>query len=206
MIKLLERIGDYFIMMRKVISKPMNYSIFIKQINLEFGKIGMSSIGIVLIISIFIGAVVTIQQYLNISDPLIAQYYIGLATREAIILEFSPTMIALILAGKVGSNIASEIGTMRTTEQIDALGVMGINPASFLILPKIIAAIYFFPILVTLSIAIGLLGGWMGGISVGVLDVDFIKGLQTEFTSFYITYCMIKTIVFAFIEGSGCGV
>ncbi len=199
MLEGLKNIGEYFIMMSKVIHKPEKPSMFFKQFKLELGKIGVDSIGIVIIISIFIGAVVAIQQYLNIEDPLIPKYLIGLVTRDALILEFSPTLVSLILAGKVGSNIASEIGTMRVTEQIDALEIMGINSASFLILPKIIAAMFFFPILIILSISIGILGGWMGGNSVGVLTSDFIRGLQYEFVPFYITYAIIKTIVFAFI-------
>lgn len=199
MLKGFVQIGNYFIMMRKVISKPEKYSMFFKQLKLELSKIGLDSIGIVIIISGFIGAVVTIQQALNLTDPLIAKYYIGLVARDALILEFSPTLVGLILAGKVGSNIASEIGTMRVTEQIDALEIMGINSASFLILPKIIAAMFFFPILIILSVAIGILGGWIGGMSVDVLSSDFIRGLQTEFNPFYVTYSIIKTIVFAFI-------
>ena len=199
MINKLRNIGDYFIMMKRVISKPEKYSMFFKQLRLELGKIGLDSIGIVVIISICIGAVVAIQQYLNIEDPLLPKYLIGLVARDALILEFSPTLVGLILAGKVGSNIASEIGTMRVTEQIDALEIMGINSASFLILPKIIAAMFFFPILIILSISIGIIGAWMGGNSVGVLTSDFIEGLQYEFIPFYVTYAIIKTIVFAFI-------
>ena len=186
-------------MMKKVMSRPEKWSMFFQQLRLEITKIGLDSVGIVIIISFFIGAVVTIQQYLNIEDPLIPKYMIGLVARDALILEFSPTMIGLILAGKVGSNISSEIGTMRVTEQIDALEIMGINSASFLVLPKIMAAILSFPILVILSISIGIFGGLIGGQSVGVLTSDFILGLQYEFIPFYVTYSLIKTVVFAFI-------
>lgn len=199
MIKGLRNLGDYFIMMKKVMSRPEKWSMFFQQLRLEITKIGLDSVGIVIIISFFIGAVVTIQQYLNIEDPLIPKYMIGLVARDALILEFSPTMIGLILAGKVGSNISSEIGTMRVTEQIDALEIMGINSASFLVLPKIMAAILSFPILVILSISIGIFGGLIGGQSVGVLTSDFILGLQYEFIPFYVTYSLIKTVVFAFI-------
>ena len=199
MIKGLKNIGDYFIMMKKVISRPEKWSMFFQQLRLEINKIGLDSVGIVIIISFFIGAVVTIQQYLNIEDPLIPKYMIGLVARDALILEFSPTMIGLILAGKVGSNISSEIGTMRVTEQIDALEIMGINSASFLVLPKIMAAMLSFPILVILSISVGIFGGLIGGQSVGVLTSDFILGLQYEFIPFYVTYSLIKTVVFAFI-------
>ena len=199
MIKGLRNLGDYFIMMKRVMSRPEKWSMFFQQLRLEITKIGLDSVGIVIIISFFIGAVVTIQQYLNIEDPLIPKYMIGLVARDALILEFSPTMIGLILAGKVGSNISSEIGTMRVTEQIDALEIMGINSASFLVLPKIVAAMLSFPIIVILSISVGIFGGLIGGQSVGVLTSDFILGLQYEFIPFYVTYSLIKTVVFAFI-------
>ncbi len=199
MIKGLQNIGDYFIMMNKVMSRPEKRSVFLKQFNLEIMKIILSSIGIVIIISFFIGAVVAIQQYFNLSSPLFPDYTIGLVTRDAVILEFAPTMLGLILAGKVGSSITSEIGTMRVTEQIDALEIMGINSASFLILPKILVSIIFFPILIILSISIGIIGGWLGGLSVGVPTSQFILGIQYEFIPFYVTYSLIKSIVFAFI-------
>ena len=177
MIKGLKNIGDYFIMMKKVISRPEKYSVFLKQFNLEIMKIILSSIGIVIIISFFIGAVVAIQQYFNLSSPLFPDYTIGLVTRDAVILEFAPTMLGLILAGKIGSSITSEIGTMRVSEQIDALEIMGINSASFLILPKILVAVIFFPVLIILSISIGIIGGWLGGLSVGVPTSQFILGI-----------------------------
>lgn len=199
MLKYLKEIGRYFILMKKVFSLPEKKDIFFKQLFNEFEKVGLSSLSIVLIISFFVGGVVTIQQAINIDDPLIPKYLIGFVTRDALILEFSPTMIALILAGKVGSNIASEIGSMRISEQIDALEIMGINSASYLVLPKIIASILFFPILVILSIFIGIFGGWIGGISIGVTTADFVLGLQTEFSPFYVSYSLIKTVVFAFL-------
>ena len=199
MIKGLENIGNYFIMMRKVISRPEKYSIFLKQFNLETNRIVLNSIGIVIIISFFMGAVVAIQQYINLSNPIFPNYTIGLVTREAVILEFAPTMLGLILAGKIGSSITSEIGTMRVTEQIDALEIMGINSASFLILPKILVSIIFFPVLIILSISVGIVGGWIGGLSVGVTTSDFVLGIQYEFIPFYIKYSLIKTVFFAFI-------
>ncbi|HJM16410.1 MAG TPA: ABC transporter permease [Flavobacteriales bacterium] len=199
MIKGLENIGNYFIMMRKVISRPEKYSIFLKQFNLETNKIVLNSIGIVIIISFFMGAVVAIQQYINLTSPLFPNYTIGLVTREAVILEFAPTMLGLILAGKIGSSITSEIGTMRVTEQIDALDIMGINSASFLILPKILVSIIFFPILIILSMSVGIVGGWIGGLSVGVTTSQFVLGIQYEFIPFYVTYALIKTVFFAFI-------
>jgi len=186
-------------LLRRVFAIPEKKAIFYKQIILEIEKIGLNSLGIVIIISLFVGAVVTIQTAFNLFSPLLPKYLIGLATRDSLILEFSPTMICLILAGKVGSNVASEIGSMRITEQIDALEIMGINSANFLILPKIIAAMFFFPFLVIISMGIGMFGGWLGSISVDVTTADFLYGLKYEFNPFYITYALTKTVVFAFI-------
>tara|TARA_B110000196_G_scaffold43286_1_gene33609 strand:+ start:33458 stop:34198 length:741 start_codon:yes stop_codon:yes gene_type:complete len=195
----LKNIGQYFMLLRRVFSVPEKRAIFSKQIILEIEKIGLNSLGIVIIISLFVGAVVTIQTAFNLNNPFLPKYLIGLATRDSLILEFSPTMICLILAGKVGSNVASEIGSMRVTEQIDALEMMGVNSANFLILPKIIAAMFFFPFLVIISMGIGMLGGWLGSISVDVATADFLYGLKHEFNPFYITYSLTKTVVFAFI-------
>ncbi len=195
----LRNIGQYFLLLRRVFSIPERKTIFFKQLILEIEKIGLNSLGIVIIISLFMGAVVTIQATLNLINPLLPNYLIGLATRDSLILEFSPTMIALILAGKVGSNVASEIGSMRVTEQIDALEIMGVNSANFLILPKIIAAMFFFPFLVIISMGIGMFGGWLGSISVDVTTADFLEGLKYEFIPFYVTYALTKTVVFAFI-------
>ena len=186
-------------LLRRVFSVPEKRAIFSKQIILEIEKIGLNSLGIVIIISLFVGAVVTIQTAFNLNNPFLPKYLIGLATRDSLILEFSPTMICLILAGKVGSNVASEIGSMRVTEQIDALEMMGVNSANFLILPKIIAAMFFFPFLVIISMGIGMFGGWLGSISVDVTTADFLYGLKHEFNPFYITYSLTKTVVFAFI-------
>ena len=202
MLNLLNHFGLYFIMMKKVISIPEKWSAFRKQLVLELEKIGLNSIGIVLFISFFVGGVVCIQTALNLENPLIPKYIIGLASRDSLILEFSPTMISLILAGKVGSSISSEIGSMRVSEQIDALEIMGVNSASFLILPKIIASLFFFPCLVVLSMGIGMIGAWVGGLSVDVTTAGFIYGLKYEFVSFYITYAIIKTLFFAFIVSS----
>ncbi len=195
----LKNIGQYFMLLRRVFSLPEKRAIFSKQVILEIEKIGLNSLGIVIIISLFVGAVVTIQTAFNLNNPFLPKYLIGLATRDSLILEFSPTMICLILAGKVGSNVASEIGSMRVTEQIDALEMMGVNSASFLILPKIIAAVFFFPFLVIISMGIGMFGGWLGSISVDVTTADFLYGLKYEFNPFYITYSLTKTVVFAFI-------
>ena len=202
MAKLIKHIGLYFIMMKKVISIPEKWDPFKNQLLLELSKIGLNSLGIVLFISFFVGGVVSIQTALNLQNPLLPKYLIGLASRDSLILEFSPTMISLILAGKVGSNIASEIGSMRISEQIDALEIMGVNSAAFLILPKIIASLCFFPFLVILSMGIGMIGAWVGGLSVNVSTADFLYGLKYEFVSFYVAYAIIKTLFFAYIVSS----
>ena len=202
MLKLLKHLGQYFIMMKKVMSKPEKFQIFWKQLLLEIEKVGLNSLGIVLIISFFVGGVVSIQTAFNMTNPLLPSYLVGFASRDSLILEFSPTMISLILAGKVGSSIASEIGSMRVSEQIDALEIMGVNSASFLILPKIIAVMFFFPFLVIISMGIGMIGAWIGGLSADVTTADFLSGLKYEFNPFYVTYSLIKTVVFAFIIAS----
>ena len=202
MLKLLKHFGLYFIMMKKVMSMPEKWSAFRSQLVLELEKVGINSIGIVLFISFFVGGVVSTQTALNLQNPILPKYLIGLASRDSLILEFSPTMISLILAGKVGSSIASEIGSMRVSEQIDALEIMGVNSASFLILPKIIASLFFFPFLVILSMGIGMIGAWVGALSVDITTTEFLSGLRYEFVSYYITYAIIKTTFFAFIVSS----
>lgn len=163
-------------------------------------NLGVSSIGIVIIISFFMGAVITLQTAYNTENPIFPKYLIGLGCRDSMLLEFSSTVVALILAGKVGSNITSEIGSMRISEQIDALEIMGVNSASYLILPKIVAAVFFNPILTIISIVVGVFGGWIIVLITGVIPAgDYIFGIQYAFIPFYITYALIKTVVFAFI-------
>lgn len=204
--KLFEYIGRYFILMGKVFSKPEKRTIYWQRILVEMQALGLSSIGIVAIISVFMGAVITIQMALNFESPFIPQYLIGYAARESMLLEFSSTIVALILAGKVGSNIASEIGTMRITEQIDALEIMGVNSASYLILPKIISTVIFFPFLTTLSMGIGIAGGYVLCLLTGAVNPDaYITGIRYDFKPFYITYSLIKSSVFAFIITSISG-
>ncbi len=200
MLKLLELIGRYFQLMGKVFSRPEKMSIYRRRIIYEMDSLGMNSIGLTAIISIFIGAVITLQMSINLESPFIPKYLIGYATRETMILEFSSTVVALILAGKVGSTIASEIGTMRITEQIDALEIMGINSASYLILPKIVAAVLFFPFLTILSILIGIIGGWLIAALTGIMiPDDYVEGLLSDFKVYSIVYSLIKTAVFAYI-------
>lgn len=192
-------LGKYFVMLGGTFSRPERWREYYKAFMRDLNHLGVDSLGIVTIISIFVGAVVTIQTAYNLNDPLIPDYYIAIAVRESIVLEFSPTIVSLILAGKVGSNIASTLGSMRVTEQIDALEVMGVNPQSYLILPKIVALIFFNPILIILSMFLGIIGGYLAAISGLVAATDFIAGLQIEFNPYYITYALIKTVVFAFL-------
>ena len=166
----------------------------------EIDSIGLSSIGIVALMSVFMGAVIALQTASNMDSPLLPAYTVGFTARQSIILEFSPTIIALILAGKVGSNIASEIGTMRVTEQIDALDIMGVNSAAYLILPKVLAGLFIFPFLIMISMFLGIFGGWFICISTDVVSSnDYIYGIQYDFKPFDVLYALIKTVIFAFI-------
>ena len=193
-------IGRYFMFIGKVFSKPEKAKPYYSQIIKEFDKIGLNSIGIVVIVSVFMGAVITIQTALNFTNPIIPRSLIGYSARDAMILEFSSTMVSLILSGKIGSNIATELGTMRITEQIDALEIMGINSAGYLVLPKIIAAIVFFPILCIFSITIGIFGGWLVAYFSDAVNVSiFVGGLKMFFNPFYITYSLFKITIFGFI-------
>ena len=192
--------GQYIVFLSRVFSRPEKSRIYLKQIIREMESLGLNSVGIVIIVSIFIGAVITLQTRYNLDNSWIPLYIIGLTARDTILLEFSSTMVGLILAGKVGSQIASEIGHMRITEQIDALEMMGINSASYLILPKIIATMIFNPFLTAISMAVGLFGGWMASIVTGAISsADYIYGIQYWFIPFYITYALIKTVFYAFI-------
>ena len=198
--KLLYHVGKYYILLRRTFRKPEKWSIYRKQFFHEVNSLGINSMGIVAIISVFMGAVITIQSAFGFTSPWIPLYAIGITTRTSIILEFSPTIISLILAGKVGSSIASEIGTMRVTEQIDALEIMGVNSAGYIIMPKILAAVFINPFIVIISMFLGMLGGWAFGIMTGVVtSFKYIYGIQYDFHPFDVTYALIKTVVFAFI-------
>jgi phospholipid/cholesterol/gamma-HCH transport system permease protein len=200
MFRFLSGFGSYWMLLGKVFSRPEKTNIYYKQTVKEVISLGIRSIGIVTIISFFMGAVITLQTAYNTENPIYPTYLIGLGCRDSILLEFSSTIVALILAGKVGSNIASEIGTMRVTEQIDALELMGVNSASYLILPKIVATLLFNPLLTLISIIVGIVGGWIAGTASGVItSQDFIYGIQYSFIPYYVTYAIIKTLFFAFI-------
>lgn len=192
--------GKYFMMLGQVFKKPQKFKVFWTQIMREVDELGLKSLGIIMFISFFIGGVIALQTALNLENPLIPKSLIGFAAKRSVILEFAPTFCSIILAGKVGSYITSSIGTMRVTEQIDALEVMGINSLNYLVLPKIIATVFFYPFLISLAMFLGIFGGWTAGVFSGLFSgLDYITGLQTDFDPFLVTYALIKTLVFAFI-------
>lgn len=196
----LENIGEYWLLMLRVFERPEKWQIFWRRYVDEAAKLMLSSIPIVSIISLFIGAVLVLQTAYNIESPFIPKMYVGYMTRESLALEFCSTMVALILAGKIGSNISSEIGSMRITEQIDAMEIMGINSANYLILPKIVSSVTLSPLLMLTSFMVGLLGGGLIVIATGVINLsDYITGIQFAFNAYYIVYSMIKMAVFAYI-------
>ncbi len=199
----LEKIGQYTLLMRKVFTRPQKWNVFLKQYINEISKLGIDSIWIVIIISFFIGAVIVVQITLNIDSPIMPRYTVGYVSREIIILEFSSTIMCLILAGKVGSNIASEIGTMQVTEQIDALEIMGVNSANYLIFPKITALMSFVPVLTVLSMFFAIIGGYGVCLFAQIIPVSTYEyGIQSFFKQFYIWYAIFKTIIFGYIISS----
>jgi phospholipid/cholesterol/gamma-HCH transport system permease protein len=198
-VKLLHHIGEYLLMLRLVFVKPTKANVMQKLIFKDIKDLIIGSLGIVAFLSFFVGGVVAIQTALNIENPLIPKNLVGFATRQSVILEFAPTFMSIILAGKVGSFITSSIGTMRVTEQIDALEVMGINSVNYLVFPKIISMLLL-PIVINFSMFLGILGGYVatiyGGFSSGA---DFIDGIQLDFKPYHVVYAFIKTLVFAMI-------
>lgn len=198
--KFLERFGEYVLFLNKVFTRPEKWKLYRQNILNEMVVLGVSSVPIVAIISLFMGAVFTIQTAANTGDGIIPLYTVGFAVREAVILEFSPTIVALILVGKIGSSISSELGTMRVTEQIDAIEIMGINSASFVVQPKIIAMVVLNPVLITFSIFLSIAGGYIAGVGTGAItSFDYDLGIHYDFIPFHYTYSMIKSLVFGFI-------
>jgi phospholipid/cholesterol/gamma-HCH transport system permease protein len=197
--KYLEDIGSYFLMIKRVFSSPTKTSVLRELIFKEINDLIISSLGIVAFISFFVGGVIALQTALNLTNPLIPKTLIGFATRQSIVLEFAPTFISIIMAGKVGSFITSSIGSMRVTEQIDALEVMGINSLNYLVFPKIVA-LMIYPFLIAIAMFLGVFGGWLAGVYGGFTSsTEFVQGLQQDFIPFHLTYAFIKTFVFAFI-------
>jgi phospholipid/cholesterol/gamma-HCH transport system permease protein len=199
LVRYLSQIGRYFLMLQEIFKKPTKWSVMRSLIFKEIDDLVIDSLGIVSFISFFVGGVVSIQTALNLTNPLIPKYLIGFATRQSVILEFAPTFISIIMAGKMGSFITSSIGTMRVTEQIDALEVMGVNSLNYLVFPKLIALLLY-PFVIGLSMFLGVLGGWLAAVYGGFASAEeFITGIQTEFIPFHVTYAFIKTFVFAFL-------
>ena len=201
--KYLTALGRYLILMGRTFSKPERLRMFWKQYVKEMSQLGVDSIGIVLLISFFIGAVICIQMKLNIQSPWMPRWVSGYTTREIMLLEFSSSIMCLILAGKVGSNIASELGTMRVTQQIDALEIMGVNSASYLILPQIMGLITMMPFLVIVSSAMGIMGAYATAYIGHIISPeDLTLGFQHSFEPWFIMMSIIKSLFFAFIIAS----
>ncbi len=202
-LRYLATLGRYLMLMGRTFSVPERMRMFFKQYVKEMAQLGVNSIGIVLLISFFIGAVICIQMKLNIQSPWMPRWVSGYTTREILLLEFSSSIMCLILAGKVGSNIASELGTMRVTQQIDALEIMGVNSACYLILPKIIGLLTIMPFLVIFSSATGILGAYATAYVGHVLPPDDLTlGLQHSFNPWFMWMSIIKSQFFAFIISS----
>lgn len=197
--RILSQSGKYFIMLKEVFNRPVKWSMMRQLIFKEIDDLIIDSLGIVSFISFFVGGVVAIQTALNLTNPLIPKYLIGFATRQSVILEFAPTFISIIMAGKMGSFITSSIGTMRVTEQIDALEVMGVNALNYLVFPKLIALLLY-PFVIGLSMFLGVVGGYLAAVYGGfATSNEFITGIQEDFIPFHISYAFIKTIAFAVI-------
>jgi len=187
-------------MLGVVFKRPEKWSVFRTRMFDEVQLIGINSIFIVALMSTFMGGVIALQTASNMTSPWLPAYTVGYITQSSTILEFSPTIISLILAGKVGSNIASEIGTMRVTEQIDALEIMGVNSLNFLVLPKISAAIFFFPVLIVFSMALSMVGGWLALMASGLITTDtYVLGIRSFFEMKHVWYALTKTVVFGFL-------
>lgn len=201
--KFFESVGKYMFFMKQVFRRPEKWRIYWRQFISETDKLILSSIIIVGVISIFIGGVLVIQTASNLENPFIDKMYVGYMVRESLILEFCSTMVALILAGKMGSNIASEIGSMRITEQIDAMDMMGVNSVGFLVLPKIAAATLWSPLLMLFSFCLGLIGGWVVVDVTGIISTaSYITGIKFCYNGFYIFYSCFKMSLFCFMISS----
>jgi phospholipid/cholesterol/gamma-HCH transport system permease protein len=193
-------LGKYFLFLFKLVHHMEKFNVYVTRVFDEGVKLGTSSIVIVTIVSTFIGAVTCVQTAFNLVSPFIQDSVIATVVRDMTILELAPTILSVVLAGKVGSNIAGELGAMRISEQVDALEVMGINSASYLVLPKIIAALITFPALVILAAFLGIGGGMIAGVLANVISVqDYQQGLLASFNPFTITFAMTKAFVFAFL-------
>lgn len=199
LVRYLSQIGKYFLMCKEIFRKPTKWRVMKGLLIKEIDDLIIGSLGIVAFISFFVGGVVAIQTALNLTNPLIPKTLIGYATRQSVILEFAPTFISVVMAGKMGSFITSSIGTMRVTEQIDALEVMGVNAVNYLVFPKLMALLLY-PFIIGIAMFLGMLGGWTAGVYGGFTSSDnFIAGLQSDFEPFQIAYAFIKTFIFGLL-------
>jgi len=195
----LDDIGRYFLMLKKIFSRMTKGSVLRSLIFKEIDDLIIGSLGITVFLAFFIGAVIAIQTALNLTNPIIPRQLIGFASRQSMILEFAPTFLSVIMAGKVGSFITSSIGTMRVTEQIDALEVMGINSLNYLVFPKIIAMLMY-PFIIAIAMFVGVFGAYIAGVYGGFLSSsEFLTGLREDFIPYHLTYAFIKTFIFAFL-------
>lgn len=196
----MKSLGNYLIFIGSFFTKMETFSTYVRRTIEESIKIGIDSLTLVTIVSTFIGAVTTVQTAANLISPFIPNSVISTVVREMTVLELAPTITSIVLAGKVGSNIAGELGTMRITEQIDALEVMGINSSSYLVLPKLLAALLMFPLLVVVAGFLSLYGGYIAGtLTNAVTGEDYVYGLRMDFRQYYIFMALVKAVVFAFI-------
>jgi phospholipid/cholesterol/gamma-HCH transport system permease protein len=200
MFKVLEHVGAYCIMLKKMISKPENFKVYRKEFLHQCNEIGIGSLWIMIVISVFLGAVTTVQTAYQLVSPLVAKSVIAQIIRDSALLELSPTIVCIVFAGVVGSKIASELGNMRVSEQIDALEIMGINSRTFLILPKILAAMIVIPCLIAISMLLTIWGGYFAGTFSGIItEAQFTQGLQADFVTFNVWFGLLKALTFAFI-------
>jgi ABC-type transport system involved in resistance to organic solvents, permease component len=201
--KFLSAFGKYILLMKGMFTKPENFKMYWKEFIHQCVEIGIGALGIVVIISIFMGAVSAVQTAAQLTNPLVPRTAISQVVRDTVITEFSPTLVCIVLAGVIGSKIAGELGNMRVSEQIDALEIMGINTKSYLVMPKILAALVTIPLLVVIAMVLGILGGRIASTMGGIISGDiFDKGLLMGFIPFYVTFAMAKAYTFAFIISS----
>jgi phospholipid/cholesterol/gamma-HCH transport system permease protein len=200
---MIKEIGKYFIFLGHLFVNTESFKTYYRLILDECVSVGIGSVFLVALVSTFMGAVTTVQTAFNMVTPLVPDYVISQVVREMTVLELAPTIIAVIFAGKVGSSMAGGIGSMRITEQIDALEVMGINSISYLVLPKIVASIMMYPLLVIVAGVCSLVGGYLVGLATGVITpTDYVYGIRSSFNDFTITFALIKSVVFAFLVSS----
>lgn len=196
-------IGKYLMMLKRMFAKPENFKMYWREFMHQCSEIGIGSLGIVVIISIFMGAVSTVQTAYQLTSPFIPRYTIAQVVRDTVILEFAPTLVSIVLSGVVGSKIAGELGNMRVSEQIDALEIMGINTRAYLVGPKILAALIVIPMLIVLAALLGIWGGKMAGVMAGIISgEDFNKGLLMGFVSYNVFFALSKAYTFAFLISS----